>query len=97
MTADSECPIHETCNTYDGTCDAQHAIVSCGLKTAHISDGIAPTLQAALDDSHFIAPQLAALYGDLNADRARRPFEFRRGIHALLGSVLGRLSSTERR
>lgn len=28
------------------------------------------------DDWHFIAPQLASLYADLNANRARRPFDF---------------------
>jgi fumarylacetoacetate (FAA) hydrolase len=34
----------------DGTRDGQLAVVSRDLKTAHIADGIAPTLQAALDD-----------------------------------------------
>jgi fumarylacetoacetate (FAA) hydrolase len=60
----------------DGTRDGQLAVVARDLKTAHIADGIAPTLQAALDDWAFIAPQLAALYEDLNAGRARRPFDF---------------------
>ena len=60
----------------DGTRDGQLAVVARDLKTAHIADGIAPTLQAALDDWSFIAPQLAALYEDLNAGRARRPFDF---------------------
>jgi fumarylacetoacetate (FAA) hydrolase len=60
----------------DGTRDGQLAVVSRDLKIAHIADGIAPTLQAALDDWHFIAPQLATLYADLNANRARRPFDF---------------------
>lgn len=60
----------------DGTRDGQLAVVARDLKTAHVADGIAPTLQAALDDWSFIAPQLAALYGDLNAGRARRPFDF---------------------
>jgi len=63
----------------DGTRDGQLAVVARDLKTAHIADGIAPTLQAALDDWSFIAPQLAALYGDLNAGRARRPFDFEPG------------------
>jgi fumarylacetoacetate (FAA) hydrolase len=63
----------------DGTRDGQLAVVARDLKTAHIADGIAPTLQAALDDWHFIAPQLAALYADLNAGRARRPFDFEPG------------------
>jgi fumarylacetoacetate (FAA) hydrolase len=60
----------------DGTRDGQLAVVARDLKTAHIADGIAPTLQAALDDWNFIAPQLATLYADLNANRARRPFDF---------------------
>jgi fumarylacetoacetate (FAA) hydrolase len=60
----------------DGTRDGQLAVVSRDLKHAHIADGIAPTLQAALDDWAFIAPQLDALYGELNAGRARRPFDF---------------------
>lgn len=63
----------------DGTRDGQLAVVARDLKTAHIADGIAPTLQAALDDWSFIAPQLAALYEDLNAGRARRPFDFEPG------------------
>jgi fumarylacetoacetate (FAA) hydrolase len=60
----------------DGARDGQLAVVSRDLKTAHIADGIAPTLQAALDDWAFIAPQLEALYAELNAGRARRPFDF---------------------
>lgn len=54
----------------DGTRDGQLAVVARDLKTAHIADGIAHTLQAAFDDWTFIAPQLAALYADLNAGRA---------------------------
>jgi fumarylacetoacetate (FAA) hydrolase len=60
----------------DGTRDGQLAIVSRDLKTAHLADGIAPTLQAALDDWTFIAPQLNALYQQINQGRARRGFEF---------------------
>jgi fumarylacetoacetate (FAA) hydrolase len=60
----------------DGSRDGQLAVVSRDLKTAHIADGIAPTLQAALDDWAFIAPQLAELYEQLNAGRARSPFDF---------------------
>jgi fumarylacetoacetate (FAA) hydrolase len=60
----------------DGTRDGQLAVVSRDLKTAHIADGIAPTLQAALDDWAFIAPQLQDLYQQLNAGQARRSFEF---------------------
>ncbi|MFL6676010.1 MAG: fumarylacetoacetate hydrolase family protein [Massilia sp.] len=60
----------------DGSRDGQLAVVARDLKTAHIADGIAPTLQAALDDWAFIAPQLADLYQQLNAGHARRSFEF---------------------
>jgi fumarylacetoacetate (FAA) hydrolase len=60
----------------DGSRDGQLAVVSRDLKAAHIADGIAPTLQAALDDWAFIAPQLASLYDELNAGRTRRPFDF---------------------
>jgi fumarylacetoacetate (FAA) hydrolase len=60
----------------DGSRDGQLAVVARDLKTAHIADGIAPTLQAALDDWNFIAPQLSALYAELNEGRARRSFDF---------------------
>lgn len=60
----------------DGSRDGQLLVVARDLKTAHIADGIAPTLQAALDDWAFIAPQLAELSLLLNEGRARRPFDF---------------------
>jgi fumarylacetoacetate (FAA) hydrolase len=60
----------------DGTRDGQLAVVSRDLKTAHLGDAIVPTLQRALDDWTFIAPQLEALYEQLNAGRAQRPFDF---------------------
>jgi len=60
----------------DGTRDGMLAVVSRDLKTAHVADGIAPTLQAALDDWGFIAPQLLDLSLLLNEGRARRPFDF---------------------
>ncbi|HEY0063445.1 MAG TPA: fumarylacetoacetate hydrolase family protein [Telluria sp.] len=60
----------------DGTRDGQLAVVARDLKTAHLADGIAPTLQAALDDWGFIAPQLADLYQLLNSGRAPKSFEF---------------------
>ncbi|WP_208279132.1 fumarylacetoacetate hydrolase family protein [Massilia oculi] len=60
----------------DGTRDGQLAVVSRDLKTAHVADGIAPSLRAALDDWAFIAPQLDALYRQLNEGKARRPFDF---------------------
>lgn len=64
----------------DGTRDGQLAVVSRDLKTAHIADGIAPSLRAALDDWPFIAPQLDALYRQLNDGKPdaslRRAFDF---------------------
>jgi fumarylacetoacetate (FAA) hydrolase len=60
----------------DGSRDGQLAVVARDLKTAHMADAIAPTMQAALDDWAFIAPQLEALYGQLNAGQARRAFDF---------------------
>ena len=60
----------------DGSRDGQLAVVARDLKTAHMADAIAPTMQAALDDWAFIAPQLDALYLQLNAGQARRAFDF---------------------
>jgi fumarylacetoacetate (FAA) hydrolase len=60
----------------DESRDGQLAVVSRDLKTAHIADGIAPTLQAALDDWYFIAPQLEHVYERLNAGREINTFEF---------------------
>ena len=60
----------------DGSRDGMLVVVSRDLKTAHVADGIAPTLQAALDDWAFIAPQLADLYLLLNEGQARRAFDF---------------------
>ena len=60
----------------DGTRDGQLAVVSHDLKTAVLADGIAPTLQRALDDWAFIAPQLDDLYAQLNDGGAHRSFAF---------------------
>ena len=60
----------------DGTRDGQLAVVSRDLKTVAIADAVAPTLQRALDDWQFMAPQLAELYEQLNAGRALRAFDF---------------------
>ncbi|MES2320471.1 MAG: fumarylacetoacetate hydrolase family protein [Pseudomonadota bacterium] len=60
----------------DGTRDGQLAVVARDLKTAHLADGIAPTMQAALDDWSFISPQLEELSQQLNSGRASRSFEF---------------------
>ena len=60
----------------DGSRDGQLAVVSRDLKTVAIADAIAPTLQRALDDWQFMAPQLAELYDQLNAGRALRSTDF---------------------
>ncbi len=60
----------------DGTRDGQLVIVASDLKSAVMADHIAPTLQRALDDWGFIAPQLEDLYDELNNGRAKRTFEF---------------------
>lgn len=60
----------------DGSRDGQLLVVSRDLKTACIADGMAPTLQRALDDWNFMAPQLDELYGRLNAGRAANSFDF---------------------
>jgi fumarylacetoacetate (FAA) hydrolase len=60
----------------DGTRDGQLMVVSRDLKTAQLADGVARTLQRALDDWTFIGPQLEQLYQELNQGRARRSFDF---------------------
>ncbi|SAL26116.1 fumarylacetoacetate (FAA) hydrolase [Caballeronia peredens] len=60
----------------DGTRDGQLVVVSRDLRTAAIADGIVSTLQRALDDWTFYAPQLMDVYEALNLGRARNPFPF---------------------
>ena len=60
----------------DGTRDGQLMVVARDLKTAQLADGVARTLQKALDDWTFIAPQLEQIYQDLNQGRGRRSFDF---------------------
>jgi fumarylacetoacetate (FAA) hydrolase len=60
----------------DGTRDGQLMVVARDLKTAQLADGVARTLQRALDDWSFIAPQLEQIYQDLNQGRGRRSFDF---------------------
>jgi fumarylacetoacetate (FAA) hydrolase len=60
----------------DGSRDGQLLVVSRDLSTAHIANGIAPTLQRALDDWGFVAPQLEDLYATLNGGKARHAFAF---------------------
>ena len=60
----------------DGTRDGQLVVVSRDLRTAAIADAIVPTLQRALDDWTFYAPQLLDLSDSLNQGRARHSFAF---------------------
>ena len=60
----------------DGSRDGQLVVVSRDLSTAHYATGIANTLQQALDDWNFIAPQLQDLYVTLNQGKARHAFPF---------------------
>ncbi|SAL69399.1 fumarylacetoacetate (FAA) hydrolase [Caballeronia choica] len=60
----------------DGTRDGQLVVVSRDLRTAAIADAIVGTLQRALDDWTFYAPQLLDLYDSLNQGRARHAFPF---------------------
>ena len=60
----------------DGTRDGQLVVVSRDLRTAAIADAIVGTLQRALDDWTFYAPQLLDLYDALNQGRARNAFSF---------------------
>jgi fumarylacetoacetate (FAA) hydrolase len=60
----------------DGTRDGQLVVVSRDLRTAALADAIVPTLQRALDDWTFYAPQLLDLSDSLNQGRARHAFAF---------------------
>ena len=60
----------------DGTRDGQLVVVSRDLRTAAIADAVVGTLQRALDDWTFYAPQLLDLYDSLNQGRARHAFPF---------------------
>lgn len=60
----------------DGSRDGQLVVVSRDLKTAQFATAVAGTLQRALDDWGFFAPQLEDIYQALNQGRARHPFPF---------------------
>jgi fumarylacetoacetate (FAA) hydrolase len=60
----------------DGSRDGQLVVVSRDLANAHYATGIAATLQQALDDWNFMAPQLQDLYVTLNQGKARHAFAF---------------------
>jgi len=59
----------------DGTRDGTLVVVSRDLRLAQVADGVAPTLQAALDDWRYHAPQLQALSDELNTTPSTRAFE----------------------
>ena len=59
----------------DGTRDGLLVVVSRDLKLAMPAGQVAPTLQAALDDWDYLAPQLHTLYEDLNRQPGSRAFE----------------------
>lgn len=60
----------------DGTRDGRLAVVSRDLSRAAYADGIAKTLQAALDDWEALAPRLAALNGAVNGGTVQTfPFD----------------------
>lgn len=63
----------------DGSRDGQLLVVSRDLAQACYATGAAQTLQQALDDWNFIAPQLQDLYVALNQGRARHAFPFEPG------------------
>lgn len=60
----------------DGSRDGQLIVVSRDLRNAHFATGIATRMQQLLDDWPFIAPQLEALYRQLNQGKARHAFAF---------------------
>jgi len=60
----------------DESRDGALVVVSRDLSLAHHAAAIAGTLQRALDDWTFIAPQLDDLYQTLNEGRARHAFRF---------------------
>ncbi|MDD2610840.1 MAG: fumarylacetoacetate hydrolase family protein [Giesbergeria sp.] len=60
----------------DGSRDGQLVVVARDLGLAHYATGIASCLQQVLDDWDFLAPQLQALYVQLNTGKAAHPFPF---------------------
>ncbi|MDO5057241.1 MAG: fumarylacetoacetate hydrolase family protein [Lautropia sp.] len=60
----------------DDTRDGQLTVVSRDLKHAVIAEQITGSLQRALDDWRFIAPQLQDLYDRLNQGKAPNAFDF---------------------
>ncbi|MBU6437882.1 MAG: fumarylacetoacetate hydrolase family protein [Betaproteobacteria bacterium] len=60
----------------DGSRDGQLIVVSRDLTQAHMAQHVCGTLQRALDDWAFLAPQLQDLYDTLNHGKARHAFAF---------------------
>lgn len=54
--------------------DGRLILVSRDLRQAVLADGIAPTMQAAIDSWAYAAPRLMALSEDLNEGRAKQSF-----------------------
>jgi fumarylacetoacetate (FAA) hydrolase len=70
-------PISMKLATYkDGSRDGQLVVVSRDLTLAHYATDTAHTMQAVLDDWHFMAPQLQELTLALNRGRTRHAFPF---------------------
>src|SRR3970040_410573 len=59
----------------DGTRDGMLVVVARDLRHAQPADHIAPTLQAALDDWDYCAPQLEQLANELAAGPGQRALE----------------------
>jgi fumarylacetoacetate (FAA) hydrolase len=59
----------------DGTRDGTLLVASRDLSRALKADHVAPTLQAALDDWDYCAPQLEQLYNEINDGKTPRAFE----------------------
>ena len=60
----------------DGTRDGTLAVVSRDLRRALKADHVAPTLQAALDDWGYLAPQLQEMFVALESGHTSKAFEF---------------------
>lgn len=69
----------------DGTRDGTLLVVSRDLKHAHKADHLAPTLQAALDDWDYVAPQLEQLAAELNDTPPAHAFEL--DVEALMAPL----------
>lgn len=73
------------CTLSNGTPDGQLAVVSADLRLCAMADGIAPTLQAALERWTAVEPALRQLAQDLDAGRCAtaRPFDLAQALAPL--------------